>query len=506
MKRILSLILAAVLMGTLLVGCNEKSVGNATVSQPAGSSQTQPQTETAIQPADTESTQPEDIPMDVRLGLKTPEAETDSLTNYRVSLTEVATFESRADICAQFKSFPYIYTERDGLRAYTLLSYDGQDKLGEPVHSYGDCGGGIAITTVYTGTGPIRKLVNVNTGEVYLADDAVAILSKLSDRFYYAIYITEETDNEDECFLYATKVDDQIEMQTIFDGPAAGEQMYKGYGVVFDLQQKAFVEGIRIEDRKTEVKAHRDILCLHKDTGWTFYSADGSLLAADMTNMRFGEENLLKVLPEGCEIYDIGLNKIGFVEGAQPIGETNDRSSDRYLCYGEKNRRGIMTVTGEKITEPVYYGVYEAYGDYIVCGNEDGTKTVVYCDGSVVVPGGLYKQIGKVDGLPAFTLGQQNTYLLGGTYQEGAVITTGALYSRKGGDQFLVYSTGQWVSYNNTEWLSNGLLKTEEGIVELFTGSVLLPVDTDYYAAATDEYLYVGIDGVWTVYAITLSK
>ncbi len=488
---------AVLLMVTLLAGC-----GADAQEQPGVGAQTEP----LCQPDITESaeTETESKNVESNFALQSPSGETESFANYRVTLTEAVTFEADYSLSTIYGVL-VDYAKRDGLTAYTIFSFDGQDKLGEPVHAYTNCGNGVVITTVYTPAGPVRKLVNVNTGEVYLADDA-ATISKVNDRFYYVTYITEETDNEDECFVYATKVDDNVQMHTSLNLPAEGEVMYKGYAKIFDLQTGQFVKGLRIEDRETEAQGYKNTLCLHSDTGWSFYSADGSLLAEKMTNVLFGEELIIRQIREGCEIYDADLNKVSFLEGAEYIGGTNGRCSDRYFEYKENDRVGVMKITGEKLTEPVYKYAIEAYGDYIVCKNDDETVTIVYGDGSVVVPGGAYKNAKITDNLPAIYLNssEQYTYWFGGTLLENVTINTD-LVAKRNPNEFLIYSTGEWTEFENAKVLSNGLLRTEEGIVDVFTGSVLLPGEFEA-VMGSDEYLYIYNDGLWTVYSITLTK
>lgn len=496
MKKTLGVFLVALLMVTLLVGCGADAQEQSCVSA---------QTEPLSQPEVTEAAEneTESAIEDPTFDLQTTNGQTESFANYRVALTETATFESDYSLSVNYGVLVN-YVKRDGLTAHTIFSFDGQDKLGEPVHTYTNCGNGVVITTVYTSAGPVRKLVNVNTGEIYLADDA-ATISKVNDRFYYVTYITEETDNEDECFIYATKVDDNIEMHTIFNQPAEGEVMYKGYAKIFDLQTKQFVNGLHIENRKTEVQGYKDTVCLRSDTGWTFYNADGSLLVENLTSVFFGEEFIIRQTREGCEIYDADLNKVNFLEGVEYIGGTNNQCSDRYFEYKENDRVGVMKITGEKITEPVYKNTIEAYGEYIVCKNDDETVTVIYSDGSVVVPGGTFKNA-RIDDMPAIYLhgSEQYTYWFGGTLLENVTINAD-LIAKRNPNEFLIYSTGEWMEFEDARRLSNGLLHTVDGVVDVFTGSVLLAGEFEA-VMASDAYLYVCNDGLWTVYSITLTK
>ena len=501
MRKILCLLLVVLLMVTLLMGC-----GGDAQKQSGTSVQTEP----LSQPEVTESTEAGKQPGESNFGLQTPNGQTESYANYRVTLTESATFESEYSL---FASYGVLVNnvKRDGLSAHTVFSFDGQDKLGEPVHAYTNCGDGVVITTVYTTSGSVKKLVNINTGEVYLADDA-ATIRKVNDRFYYVTYITEETDNKDECFIYATKVDDTIQLQSIYNQPAESDIMYKGYAKIFDLQSKKFVSGLRIENRETEVQGFKDTLCLYSDAGWTFYNADGCLLAEKMTNVLFGEEYIVRQSREqsreGCEIYDADLKLVNFLEGAEYIGGTNRKCSDRYFEYEENGRVGVMKITGEKVTEPEYSNVFQTYGDYIVCRNDDETVTVVYGDGSVVIPGSIFKNAYMTDNMPKITFsisaGEQYTYWFGGTLLENVTIGTD-LIAKRNSNEFLIYSTGEWVKFENASSLTNGLLHTEEGIVDVFTGSVLLSGEFKSVIAC-GEYLYIYNDGLWTAYSIALTK
>lgn len=86
-------------------------------------------------------------------------------------------------------------------------------------------------TGLFTAEG--ETLIPEEAAAVYLPDNR----KDGSARFLGVIYATETTDNKDECIIYFT--DNFVSFDVGED-----DTMYKGYAKIFDLEKKAFVEGV----------------------------------------------------------------------------------------------------------------------------------------------------------------------------------------------------------------------------------------------------------------------
>ena len=430
-----------------------------------------------------------------------------TVENQKVSLKQVASFTEPVKL--SFSSSMPVKRETVNEKAVdTLLSYEGKDLLGKGYHNYTYFGAGVTAAYIYDTEVPKCELVNVNTGEVYLADGAAKI-EKISDRFYYVIYATEKTDNQEECFIYFTD-------RLLAMSPDEGDLLYKGYGKIFDMEKKKIIDSIQIDNGGTKMKACEDTICLEKNWNtFDFYDADGKQLGQTMEDTSIGTKYIIQETNDGVAIYDSKLNKLGAVKGAGPVDDessTYDLVSDRYLEYRDDDYNvGIMTISGKKVLDAKYEFCNGSWNDYLIMYNEDDTASLLLGDGTELIAGGTYESIYKLDEYPAFKLQTKDDkdflYLPNGklvditdAYESGSIyyMDVGEDYTT---ESYLLYQTGEWKTYTNAKTLGHGLLRTDEGIVDMFSGEVLLEGDYDY-VYDTEEYIYIYTDNTWLVYQI----
>lgn len=430
--------------------------------------------------------------------------------NYKVTLKQVASFTEPQQV--SFSSYMPVTRETVEEKALdTLLSFDGKNLLNKAYHNYTYFGNGITAAYLFETEVPKAELVNVNTGEVYLADGAAKI-EAINDRFYYVIYATEKTENQEECFIFFT---DRMIALT----PEEGDALYKGYARIFDAEKKQFLGDIQLDKAKTDILICKDTVCIETDySTYDIYSADGKRIAEAMEDIYVGSEYILQETDDGCTVYDSALNKLGFIRDGKPVDNENgvyEQVSNRYLEFkNEDYQSGIMTITGKKVLDASFDYSSESWEDYLVMCNEDDTYALYLGDGTELVAGGTYKSIYKLDDLPLFRMEDQNDkdflYTPAGKIIDitDAVESDGVFY-RSTDDykvkSYLVYSTGEWKTFTNAETLGSGLLKTDEGILDMFSGQTVI-AGSYQWVFATQEYVYIYTDNAYTVYQIETVK
>ena len=425
---------------------------------------------------------------------------------YKVTLKQVGSFTEPQQV--SFSSYMPVTRETVDEKALdTLLSFDGKNLLGKAYHNYTYFGNGITAAYLFETEVPKTELVNVNTGEVYLADGAAKI-EAISDRYYYVIYATEKTENQDECFIFFT---DRMIALT----PEEGDALYKGYAKIFDVEKKQFLEGIQLDKAKTDILVCKDTICIETDYNtYNIYNKDGKLLAEGMEDVYVGSEYILQETNDGCAVYDSELNKLGAVRDGRPVdneGGDFNLVSSRYLEYKDDDyNSGIMTITGKKVLDASFEYSSESWEDYLIMYHEDDTYSLFLGDGTELIAGGTYTTIYKMDDLPLFRMEDLNEKDFLYTPAGKIIDITDAseidgVYYRSTDDykvkSYLVYSTGEWKTFTDAKTLGSGLLKTNEGIMDMFSGEMVISGNYQW-VFATEEYVYIYTDNTYNVYQI----
>ena len=95
----------------------------------------------------------------------------------------------------------------------------------------------------------------------------------ISTRYLYLIYGTETTTDKSEAFFYTTSA-------MISLTPSEGDTLYKGYGKVYDLQERRIVPDLMITNSSTSAvkTAGNLIVCTNEDYSYSVYNSNGELL------------------------------------------------------------------------------------------------------------------------------------------------------------------------------------------------------------------------------------
>lgn len=438
------------------------------------------------------------------------------INNYQITLTKVGTSSDMKDLTF-YRDLPALRSVEGDYYVYTPLSCKGEDLLGKKVHNYEYFGNGITVLYTYSedAVAPKCELVNVNTGDVLLSDDAVKI-DRISDRFYYVIYVTEQTTNKDECFIYFT--DSLFSMS-----PDDDDVLYKGYAMVFDAQEKQFVEGLKVENPGTDISICGELIAeeISYDT-YNLYKPDGTVVASELEDIYLGTDTLIEYTSNGCTVYDTQLNKLYFVDDVFPISQEFPEdytlyyySDDFFSLRDDDYNYSVVDAEGNEVIPTGLNYISDIWKGYVRATDTDDNEGVYFIDGTVVVPF-EYDDVSIDSNLPVFTMTDHEDnefmYIPGvGTIalEEDLFHGTSGYYryTEEGNYDdydYLIYATGEMATFHDASDVSAGLICCEDGIVELIHGTTLLEGDFDY-AMSNGEYLYVMEEDTWVAYQITIS-
>ena len=489
-----------------LYGC-----GGASSNEPAPSSDDEAIEESA--PADESASGEENAPVEeeqesepvAAVNLESAELEVAGC-DYHYELNEVSSFAGeRRDISFQYKGAIGF----DGDNAQ-LLGLDGKPLLdGAAVKSIECWDNGIYLYRLDNDEVNSTGLVSLTDGILIPAE--TALVSYKTDtasdaRFVEAIYATEETDNKDECFIFAS--------DALFAlAPGEEDTMYKGYGKVFDLKKGSFVEGVEIENGM--VRALRDLgdafMVLDNDDVYTMYDENGkelwhSNLLPSVGLHSFVDSN------KGSAPYSI-LDCAGKVTfETEDYLNTLTSTSDLCVLTDSSGAKYAVDSQGHRVLEGSYDNIImECSGLFVV--ESDEVAKIVDGKGSVLVDnidGFSTKQV--LPGIISYSTSDGNHALL---LTDGTVIDVGDVYTGdltcEKDDKYLVIKDGTFsLELSSGTGLSTGLVKGHTdstantyGLYDLFTGKELL--ESTYEAIDwAGGYIYAFKDGTWTVYEAKL--
>lgn len=423
--------------------------------------------------------------------------------DFKVTLTEVGPLKEEI---GYFDDLPLNYTKDGDDYLYSLLSHEGEDLLGKTYHNYNYLGNGLAAAYDYSGEKPACELVNVETGEILLSDGAAKV-EKISDRFFYVIYATEVTENEDECFIYFT--DSWVSIT-----PGEDDVLYKGYGKVYDLEKGAFIDALTIEDPGQDVEACGSTVCVESDWNvYDLYLEDGTVKSG-VENVYVSDDHLMTYDYSKLTVYTTDFTEVAVLEKAMPI-EMDDIYSDTYFVFkNEEGNSGVMDINGNEIIPAKYYGVSTIWNGLCVVYDYDFNYGLYDLGGNELLPCEYEMIYGNDITMRVKTQDDVNCFYFPGTGLVEAQDYTEAddiyyTYAEEGNYDlvnYFVLSTGEIITVEDYERAGIALIYSEEaGFMELVTGQTLLEGGFDN-VKMTEDYIYVKKGGTWTIYQANVEK
>ena len=234
--------------------------------------------------------------------------------NIQVTLTKVGSVD--AELLKRASFYPDGIRVRTDDNKYQLLNFQGVNALGETydhVQSFSR-----DAWLVYQADKGVNNCGLVKADGTVLIPVSAAIIKEVNDsnenhRFLEVIYATEEVSNEKDAYLFKTE-------RFVAISPEAGDKLYKGYSLFFDLEKNQFVGDLKREDTTEaySISVFGDKLFF--DRRHVLYDADGvvvkELSNSDYINRGFlferGDDGL-------CSIYNSDLEKVATLQ-EQPDG------------------------------------------------------------------------------------------------------------------------------------------------------------------------------------------
>lgn len=416
---------------------------------------------------------------------------------FKVTLTEVGTVK---EAIGYFDDLPLNYAKNGDEYLYSLLSHQGEDLLNKTYHNYTYLGNGLAAAYDYSSEKPACELVNVETGEILLSDGAAKV-EKISDRFFYVIYATEVTENEDECFIYFTD-------SWISFAPGEDDVLYKGYGKVYDLEKGAFIDALTIEDPGQDVEACGSTVCVEVEWGvHDLYPEDGTVKSG-VEDLYLADDHLITYDYNNLTVYTSDFAEVTVLENAQPI-DMDDIYSDTYFAFrNDEGAYGVMDIHGNEIIPAKFYGINTIWNGLCVVYDKDFNYGLYDLGGNELLPCEYEMIYGNDITMRVKTQDDVDCFYFPGTGLVEAQDYTEAddvyyTYAEEGSHDlvnYIVLSTGEIITAEDYERAGIALIYSEEaGFMELVTGQTLLEGGFDD-VKITNDYIYVKKGGTWTIY------
>lgn len=432
-----------------------------------------------------------------------------SILDYSYSLTPVATFSEVKNL-AFSRYVPAVRVSKDDTLWDYLYSYTGSLMIQEPCNNYEYFGNGITAMYTYNGLTPSVRLVNIDTGDIYLDDPAIASITQLSERYYYTIHLGKMVSSSEDYF---------IQFRDTYSNPDS--VYYEGYGQVYDITNDTFIDGIQVMEYSASAEPFTigASLFVREEYGiYDIYIPMGSSMVKN-------EDVKIEYLTDSGYITKDGKDLLVYnsdcvlqyrVKNAESV--SNFRSihatgySDIFYRNGEYQAYGIIDANGREMISGTFKSV-RAERQYIVSQNDKDLYALYFADGSQCAPFAFNRIFSSADSillsLESTSDGETRKYIFvpgGGLWDVTEFSGSEQVYYKKISSEereYMILSTGKTMKLTNASSPYNGtLVKADEGLIDITNGSVLVGPGFDYLAV-TQEYVYVYDNQQWTVYRLT---
>lgn len=296
------------------------------------------------------------------------------------------------DGSVQFADDFLFYKDGDGKKH--LLTFSGEEKIELGFDSITSDGNGLFVVRTDDLGISATGLADAD-GNLLIPCEAAFIRKMQGGRYWEAAYAVEETDNEDECFLYGhTKNKNAIEMQSPGDSTPdtdKGDVMYTGYAKIYDIDQKRFVPNVEI-GRNCIVKGCGDAFIVKQGGGHgtaTVYNDNGdSVMKIEKNNINIIANGVFgNSASSGYIFYDSAGNQL-WDSGSKDITLIPSATDDVYLAVKENGLLYITDASGNRVIDTGFDRI-ESQADElfsVVSGDEailidaDGKEIAAYSD------------------------------------------------------------------------------------------------------------------------------
>ena len=424
---------------------------------------------------------------------------------YHYELNEVSSFAAERGFLQIQRNAPISFDSNDNA---LLLGLDGKPLLdGQAIRGIEYFANG-----VYTYAADVEDVNNCGlvslTDGMLLGPEAAKVAYKTEDpadaRFLEVIYATEETDNKDECFIFATDAFFAL-------SPDEDDVMYKGYAKVFDLKNKRFVEGVQIDNASLHalhdlgdafvVEGTDEVYTMYDENGKELWSSDYYPSFSTSTLMFTGSGKSMIVDSTGKTTFEYD----GYLSALS--------NSDDLYTYTEDEKEYAIDSKGNLVLKDGYEDVYACYhGMFVV--TDDGVTKIVDSNGNVLADD--LQEFTPQETLPGVITYKNTNDKYALCFSDGRVVeatdsSSSSLAFEDEDGNCLVLADGTFsLKVDYSDALDKGLISgrgddnmSTYGLYDLFTGKELL--DSSYTAIEdAGGYIFARKDGVCTVYEAKL--
>lgn len=391
-----------------------------------------------------------------------------------------------------------------------MLSYLGQDINKLVISGVEHLGNGAYIVQSTKEDVNCVGLISQD-GELLIPDEACKISWPKSsysstDRYLIVTYITGETTNKDECFVYASD-------SLISFGPQDGDKMYTGYSRVYDLKNRKFVDNVKITNSDSYamqpcgdnffVTDENDITILYNEKGENIFqtarnveAGNGTFIVSDSGTYRVYDEEANQTYTSNRGLYHV-------------------KGDNGYIYTIENNRSKIMDRNGNQVAGTTVESVYEEIdGVFKIKGN--GRYGLLGVDGTVILPCEKYDNVTHLgDNVYMSYVSGENGYIYTLINKSGIIIeglTASGIYDlvlMDGEKAFVINDKAYSLTLEDDypQKLMLGLIASQSdsnglyGVFDLFSGEQLLNYEYEVIKSAAG-YLYAYKNGEWTIFQV----
>ena len=412
-----------------------------------------PEATTTAPPPQTESTPAPTVP------------QVDVVQQGRVKLTRLGTFLHESNILFAYGDFLLRYDKNSPDAPYQLLSHLGQSQLPGHYNAAAYYGDGVALVSP---PGGLVGLLNYRTG-LEIVPCEVKQVVQLSARYFLLVY-------PDGTVRFADSTSGlvpDVVLTAIPDAYGAwGEGFYVCNG---DKTQVYLADGTQVFT-KDNVTVVGDYAIEGAFGGVNIYGPDYTQVA---TKLQYPSQRLDLLEGGYLRYYDDGAYSVLDLQGNSVCADTFqdvDRVENGCIIACKETSWGMTAVHGDQIL-PYEYASIESLGDGLFLLEETSGSKILF----------------DIAG------GQTNVT----DYER-----SGVYFYRKtpAGREYLLRNGSTRTFAGEVEVLGNGLLLTQNGLFELYSGTrFFLDYDYDRFEYC-DGFVYARAYGIWTVFQVEIVK
>lgn len=285
------------------------------------------------------------------------------------------------------------------------------------------------------------------------------------------------------------------------------ETYYTGSIKIFDLQTKAYVDGIELTNREVDISANNAMVCVEQDGTSTLYDANGEQIVQSTAYMQLSETMASFSVSGIYYIYDVNGERFTRGDSIHPLSKNGDYFT---VCNNDFKYSLLDCDGNEVLPGMVFEHVYSFYDGVFSVQNAEGTlNQLIDLDGNVLYEGTDSPYVIYSGGTGWWYIdpsaGTETLVSPNGTIEN---IASGAsnLKPQNAASEYIVMNTGEVLAISgNVYGLTDGGLvyasdvSGKKAIYDLFTGEAITEHKyTDLKAG--DGYIYAQEGSTWHVF------